>query len=371
MTWSHESIFPFNCQEESFTQAFTYATDRGAVVTSLVLDSAGLSGTLSSAISQLYELKELVLGHNKLTGAIPGELGNSPSLTIVSLEHNQFTGMIPATIWNLCRNLKLTDLLLHGNNLSGPIPQPLSGSGTMCPKLTSLTLGNNSLSGIIPPFIGNFANLSWLDLSNNKLTYVIPLNFANLTNLSVETGHGFSVAGNRLMGPIPPFKESFNPGAFEGNSPWLCGLPLTTLCAHDLALTTHQRPRAGMSPTAIILLITAIVVCIVLLFYGFFQLTTQSARKLLKKMRLPPEERSLDDEAKFPQGKLVQFCESGVGPLSEDTVLKSASEVRTRHTETMYEIHEISSAVSHSPRLIIEKRQTKWLTLNAALTWLQ
>jgi hypothetical protein len=330
VAWSHDGSFPFNCQWESYTLTYTYATDLGAVATSLALPSAGLTGTLSPVIAQLYELKELVLGGNKLTGSIPGELGNSPSLTVVSLEQNRLTGPVPASIWNLCRNTKLTTLLLHGNNLSGPIPQPLGGSGTTCSQLVSLTLANNELSGFIPPFIGNFANLSRLDLSCNKFTYIIPVSFTNLRNLSTNLENGFSVAGNHLMGPIPPFKESFDPRAFEGNSPWLCGPPLPTPCLHPpMTLTTHLHRRGAMHPTAIILLITAVALCIVLLFYAIFHLTTLSMLKpLLKKMHLLPGTRAVNEEAKFPQGKLVQFYEGGGGVLTEDTVLKSASEVR-------------------------------------------
>jgi hypothetical protein len=84
-----------------------------------------------------------------------------------------------------------------------------------------------------------------------------------------------------------------------------------------------------MHPTAIILLITAVALCIVLLFYAIFHLTTLSMLKpLLKKMHLLPGTRAVNEEAKFPQGKLVQFYEGGGGVLTEDTVLKSASEVR-------------------------------------------
>ena len=330
VAWSHEGSAPFNCQLESYTLTFTYATDLGAMATSMVLPSAGLTGTLSPAIAELYELKELVLGGNKLTGSIPGELGSSPSLRVVSLEHNHLTGPIPSSIWNLCRNTELTTLLLHGNNLSGSIPEPLGGAGTTCSQLVSLSLANNQLSGFIPPFIGNFANLSWLDLSYNRFTYVIPMRFANLRNLSTMIENGFSVAGNHLMGPIPPFKEGFDPRVFEGNSPWLCGPPLPTPClGAPITSATHLRRREAMTPTAIIMLISAVAVCIVLLFYAIFHLTTLSKfKRLLKKMHLVPRTQSVN-EAKFPQGKLVQFYEGGGGALTEEAVLKSASEVRS------------------------------------------
>lgn len=84
-----------------------------------------------------------------------------------------------------------------------------------------------------------------------------------------------------------------------------------------------------MNPTAIILLITAVAVCIVLFFYAIFHLTTLSMFKLLlKKMHLLPGAKAVNEEAKFPQGKLVQFYEGAGGALTEETVLKSASEVR-------------------------------------------
>lgn len=328
VAWSHDASFPFNCEEESYTLTFTYATDLGAVATSVVLESINLTGTLNPAIAKLYELKDLVLGNNKLTGSIPYELGNNPSLTVVSLEHNKLTGPIPASIWNLCRNSKLKTLLLHGNNFSGSIPEPLGGVGTTCSALTSMTLGCNALSGIIPQFIANFVNLSWLDLSNNKFTYVIPLEFVNLSHLSIDLDQGFTVAGNHLMGPIPPFKQRFNPKVFEGNSPWLCGFPLPTSCFRTLkTVTTHRRD--AMNPTVVTLVITAVAVCIVVVFYAIFQLTTLSMYTLwLKKMRLLPPGKECNEGAKFPQGKLVQFYEGAGGVLTENAVLKSASEVK-------------------------------------------
>ncbi|CAL9229819.1 unnamed protein product [Arabidopsis halleri] len=112
-------------------------------VTSLTLSDMNFSGTLSSRIGILENLKTLTLKGNGITGEIPQDFGNLTSLTSLDLEDNQLTGRIPSTIGNL---KKLQFLTLSRNKLNGTIPQSLTG----LPNLLNLLLDSNSLSGQIP-----------------------------------------------------------------------------------------------------------------------------------------------------------------------------------------------------------------------------
>ncbi|KAF0894855.1 hypothetical protein E2562_004867 [Oryza meyeriana var. granulata] len=65
---------------------------------------------------------------------------------------------------------------LHGNNLTGTIPQSL-GNLT---NLIRLELQKNSLSGSIPASLGNIKTLEFLRLNGNSLTGTVPLEVLSL-----------------------------------------------------------------------------------------------------------------------------------------------------------------------------------------------
>nr|GMD18701.1 putative kinase-like protein TMKL1 [Ipomoea batatas] len=193
-------------------------TDPSLRLASLQLPSANLSGTLPREIGELAALQSLYLGVNALSGTIPLELGYSSSLSDVELSGNMFTGPIPASIWNLCE--KLVSLRLHGNSLSGYIPQPALPNAS-CKNLEFLDLGHNSFSGDFPEFVARFSGLKELDLGDNKLSGPIP---GSLSGLSLEK---LNLSYNNFSGVLPNFGQpKFGVEAFEGNSPELCGPPL-------------------------------------------------------------------------------------------------------------------------------------------------
>ncbi|XP_031100234.1 putative kinase-like protein TMKL1 [Ipomoea triloba] len=230
-------------------------TDPSLRLASLQLPSANLSGTLPREIGELAALQSLYLGVNALSGTIPLELGYSSSLSDVELSGNMFTGPIPASIWNLCE--KLVSLRLHGNSLSGYIPQPALPNAS-CKNLEFLDLGHNSFSGDFPEFVARFSGLKELDLGDNKLSGPIP---GSLSGLSLEK---LNLSYNNFSGVLPNFGEpKFGVEAFEGNSPELCGPPL--------------RPcngNSGLSPGAIAGIVIGLMagaVVLASLLIGYFQ----------------------------------------------------------------------------------------------------
>ncbi len=154
-----------------------------------VCGDAGVTGTIPD-LSNLTNLRSLVLQDNGLTGQIPAWLGNLTNLDIqLSLWGNGFTGQIPSSLSNLNR---LRTVLLHDNQLTGPIPD-LSGYT----RLQYLYLYDNQLSGAIPDLSNSAATLEQLLLHDNQLSGTIP-DLSNLTSLE-----RLYLYDNQFSGTIP------------------------------------------------------------------------------------------------------------------------------------------------------------------------
>ena len=134
----------------------------------------------------------LLLHRNNLTGPIPPELGNLMRLVLLVLMDNQLTGPIPPELGNLA---KLEGLWLDRNDISGLIPSWLGNLA----QLRELSLRDNALIGPIPPELGNPARLEGLLLDRNALTGPIPSELGNLSRLL-----RLQLGDNQLSGSIPP-----------------------------------------------------------------------------------------------------------------------------------------------------------------------
>ncbi|XP_047333806.1 putative kinase-like protein TMKL1 [Impatiens glandulifera] len=193
-------------------------TDPSLRLLSLQLPSAGLSGTLPRELGELSSLQSLYLGVNTLTGSIPLELGYSSSLSELDLGNNLLNGSLPASIWNLCD--RLSSIRLHGNSLSGEIPQP-AFLNSSCNNLESLDLGENEFSGNFPDFVTKFLSLRELDLGKNDLSGSIPKTLTGLVSLEK-----LNLSYNNFTGVLPNFSGKFVSDEFVGNNVMLCGDPL-------------------------------------------------------------------------------------------------------------------------------------------------
>ena len=161
-------------------------------VTSLVLTSKSLTGTVPAELARLDGLESLKLSYNQLTGEIPAALGNIASLKSLTLTDNRLTGAVPRELGGLS---SLEVLWLDRNQLSGEIPAALGDLS----NLRKLTLLDNRLSGAIPSDLGDLSNLEYLWLRDNQLTGEIPASLGNLSDLQK-----LSLSNNQLTGCIPP-----------------------------------------------------------------------------------------------------------------------------------------------------------------------
>ncbi|GLT80118.1 hypothetical protein SLA2020_515730 [Shorea laevis] len=127
------------------TWSMIACSDEGFVI-SLVMDSMGLSGTLSPSIGNLSHLRTMLLQNNHLSGPIPNEMGKLSELQTLDLSDNEFVGGIPSSLGSLTH---LSYLRLSKNNLSGHIPMPVANLN----GLSFLDLSFNNLSGPTPKIL--------------------------------------------------------------------------------------------------------------------------------------------------------------------------------------------------------------------------
>ncbi|XP_010264035.1 PREDICTED: putative kinase-like protein TMKL1 isoform X2 [Nelumbo nucifera] len=220
LKWVFSNGTPLKCDDVSSPERNNISLFRDPTLqlVSLQLQGAGLSGKIPREIGELSSLQSLYLGVNSLQGNIPLELGYSSLLSDVDLSGNFLNGSLPLSIWNLCD--RLVSLRLHGNNLSGSLPQPVLPNST-CRNIRVLDLGNNSFSGEFPEFITGFHRLKELDLGSNHFSGSIPESLSRLKLKKLNLSH------NNFTGALPVFRQSkFDFRVFEGNNPGLCGSPL-------------------------------------------------------------------------------------------------------------------------------------------------
>ncbi|PWA85778.1 protein kinase-like domain-containing protein [Artemisia annua] len=141
----------------------------------------------------------------------------------IQLANMRLRGPFPMGISN-CTSMQV--LNLSGNYLSGSIPSNLANN---LPYIVSLDLSNNNLSGSIPSRIANWSFMSVLMLDKNHLTGQIPQELSKLTRL-----WKFSVANNRLSGPLPILSDATFPAESYANNLELCGDPLDACIDEDL-----------------------------------------------------------------------------------------------------------------------------------------
>ncbi|KAM3391827.1 hypothetical protein ACQJBY_013135 [Aegilops geniculata] len=150
------------------------------------------------SIGNLSQLTELYLHENYLSGPIPRTLGDCKNLETLNLSCNNFEYSIPKELLTL--SSLSVGLDLSHNKLSGQIPLEI---GSLV-NVGSLNISNNQLSGQIPSTLGECLHLESLHMEGNNFYGQIPQSFMNLRGIIV-----MDLSKNNLSGEIPNFLESF------------------------------------------------------------------------------------------------------------------------------------------------------------------
>lgn len=114
-----------------------------AGLTELWIYQNDLTGPLPAEWSALTRLESLLLYGNRLTGSLPAGWSGLSELRELDLSSNTLSGPLPAEWGALSR---LTSLRASDNRLTGPLPESLAGLG----NLEWLYLQNNRLRGPLP-----------------------------------------------------------------------------------------------------------------------------------------------------------------------------------------------------------------------------
>ncbi|KAF3432429.1 hypothetical protein FNV43_RR27169 [Rhamnella rubrinervis] len=175
----------------------------------LVVQMAGL-GSFSSLYG-LSRLESLNLRNNQLSGTISSDIKNLTSIVSLDLSSNELVGKLPTVGTQLC---KLKEIHLSGNKWNQSISQVLD---SLCgcvsdglevlhmsfsqiwkfKALTQISLHVNSISGPIPASLGNVSSLRYVGLSGNHLNGCLPESFGQLAKLEA-----LYISNNYLEGTI-------------------------------------------------------------------------------------------------------------------------------------------------------------------------
>ncbi|CAL5343091.1 unnamed protein product [Camellia sinensis] len=134
----------------------------------------------------------MALKAQNISGQVPPEFSKLRHLQTLDLSRNYFNGSIPSH-W---ATMRLVDLSVMGNQLSGPFPIVLTNITT----LANLSIEGNRFSGTIPPQIGKLIKLQKLVLSSNSFMGELPVALAKLIELT-----DMRISDNNFVGKIPYF----------------------------------------------------------------------------------------------------------------------------------------------------------------------
>ncbi|KAI3822995.1 hypothetical protein L1987_10598 [Smallanthus sonchifolius] len=179
-TWNTNNF----CEWEGIT------CDNSNRVTSIILPSKSLAGTLPSDLNTLSQIKALDLQRNSFSGELP-TLANLTLLEQVFLDSNNFTS-IPSDFF-----LGLTNLQSFSISDNYLAPWSLPNYLAQSTNLQSFQANNAQITGSIPDFFGNFLNLQSVRLSYNDLTGALPATFVWLH-------------ANAFTGAIPDLSNCIN-----------------------------------------------------------------------------------------------------------------------------------------------------------------
>ncbi|KAK2414560.1 receptor protein [Trifolium repens] len=183
----------------------------------LIFESCSFIGYFQHPSRPHLNMKYIDVSNNAITGIMLSNNISSffPNLYGLNMSGNAICGSIQPSLLS-----SLNELDLSGNQLSGQIPQNISGYGS---RLTFLSFSNNKLHGPLPLMLSMFSSLVSLFVDGNSLSGSIPSNFFN----SSEIIENLDISDNNFIGKIPSqmrnsislFELSMSNNHFEGSVP--------------------------------------------------------------------------------------------------------------------------------------------------------
>ncbi|KAK9923519.1 hypothetical protein M0R45_031933 [Rubus argutus] len=107
-------------------------------IISLNLSSSGLTGEITSYISNLVTLQSLDLSNNNLTGSVPEFLSELQNLKVLNLEKNKLNGSVPAKLAERSRSGSLALSVGENGNLCSAISCEKKKSNVLIPLIASV-----------------------------------------------------------------------------------------------------------------------------------------------------------------------------------------------------------------------------------------
>ncbi|KAI4355341.1 hypothetical protein L6164_004122 [Bauhinia variegata] len=192
----------------------------------LLLSSKGLSGSISSSLTNLTSLSQLNLSHNQFSGALPTQFFSLLNhLQILDLSYNRLSGELRHFDANISSSSVVQEIDLSSNIFHGIIPSPVLqnlASAAAAGSLTSFNVSKNSFTGQIPISFfcineKNSSSVRFLDFSSNNFSGIIPYGLGACSKLEK-----FLAGSNSLSGNIPD-------DVFDATALQVLSLPLNKL----------------------------------------------------------------------------------------------------------------------------------------------
>lgn len=160
-------------------------------------ESDGLKGQLPAEISNLTEIRYLLLTNNQLTGTLPDSWVSLKKLDRLWLNLNKFSGPLPDS-WSSLVNIK--HIWINTNQFSGQLPL----SWAKLVNLELLNLAENNFSGTLPESWSAMVNMADFSLNANKLTGTLPESWSSMVKLD-----NLALRDNQFSGTLPDTWSSF------------------------------------------------------------------------------------------------------------------------------------------------------------------
>ncbi|KAI4329005.1 hypothetical protein L6164_021312 [Bauhinia variegata] len=195
-------------------------------VIQLLLPSRGLSGSISSSLTNLTNLSTLNLSHNRFSGILPAQFFSLLNhLQILDLSYNRLSGELPPFDANINSSSTVREMDLSSNIFQGTIPSSVLANLAAAAaggSLTSFNISNNGFTGQIPISFfcineNNSSSVRFLDFSFNEFSGNIPRGLGPCSKLEK-----FQAGFNSLSGNIPS-------DVFDATALQVLSLPLNEL----------------------------------------------------------------------------------------------------------------------------------------------